>query len=151
MTTAFAGTAELAARLGEELGTSDWVTIDQDLVDHFAIATFDHHWIHTDPERAAASPIGGTIAHGFHSLALIGGLMQQVIDMSACSTALNYGLEKVRFPAMVRSGARLRLRLSLDDVTPVDGGITAVFGCVIEMEGSDRPACVAASVARYLD
>lgn len=136
--------------IGSEIGTSDWMEITQDRVSAFADATDDHQWIHVDQERAAAGPFGGTIAHGFLTLSLTVTLSSQVeLDVGSPRMALNYGLEKVRFPAPVPVGSRIRARIGLVSVTDVEGGIQVNRQVVIEIEGGEKPAMVAETVSRY--
>jgi acyl dehydratase len=133
-----------------EIGVSDWLEITQDRVDSFADATDDHPWIHVDRQKAAAGPFGGTIAHGFLTLSLTVTLSAQVeIDVGSPRMALNYGLEKVRFPAPVPVGSRIRARIGLVSVTDVEGGIQVNRQIVIEVEGGEKPAMVAETVSRY--
>lgn len=147
----FDSTADLTDHVGTHLGSSPWVTMDHRHIRGFGEATHDFNWIHFDAERAAASPFGSIIAHGYHTLALIGGLIQQTIDTSFCSVGLNYGLDRVRFPAAVPVDSRVRLDLHLTDTVPFDGGVDAVYRCVIEIEDGDKPACVAEVIFRYYD
>ncbi|MFZ2175914.1 MAG: MaoC family dehydratase [Rhodococcus sp. (in: high G+C Gram-positive bacteria)] len=144
-------TAELACRAGEHLGNSPWIEVTQDVINEFGRSTHDLNWVHCDPERAASSPFGATIAHGYYSLALIGGLIQETIDTSFCSLGLNYGLDKVRFPAAVPVGSKVRLNLTLTGTDTIEGGINARYRCVIEIDGSEKPACVAEAIIRYYD
>lgn len=141
---------DLSAATGEELGTSDWFPIDQERVDTFADATCDHQWIHVDEERAQAGPFGGTIAHGYLTLALIPYLVSQVLDLRTPGAKLNYGVNRVRFPAPVRVGARVRDTVSVKEVTDVPAGKQLVLGHVIEIEGEPKPACVAETVVLLL-
>jgi len=141
--------ADFQDRIGTEIGVSDWMEITQDRVDAFADATDDHQWIHVDPEKAAAGPFGGTIAHGFLTLALTVTLSAQVVlDVGSPRMALNYGLEKVRFPAPVPVGSRIRARISLASVSDVEGGIQVNRQVVVEVEGGEKPAMVAETVSR---
>jgi acyl dehydratase len=141
---------ELAAIAGEELGLSDWLEIDQERVDRFAEATGDHQWIHVDPERAAAGPFGGTIAHGFLTLSLIPFLGSQVFSLETPGAKLNYGVNKVRFPHPVRVGSRIRSRVTMGDVTDLPTGKQLTLRHVIEIEGQEKPACVAETVVLLL-
>ncbi len=136
--------------VGTEIGVSDWMEITQERVSAFADATDDHQWIHVDPERAAAGPFGGTIAHGFLTLSLTVTLSSQVeLDVGSPLMAINYGLEKVRFPAPVPVGSRIRARVGLVSVTDVEGGIQVNRQVLIEVEGGAKPAMVAETVSRY--
>jgi len=142
--------AALQHLVDTEIGVSDWMEISQDRVDAFADATDDHQWIHVDPEKAAAGPFGGTIAHGFLTLSLTVTLTAQVeLDVGSPRMALNYGLEKVRFPAPVPVGSRIRARISLVSATDVEGGIQVNRQILIEVEGGEKPAMVAETVSRY--
>lgn len=141
---------ELAAAAGEVLGTSEWLEIDQDRVDRFADATGDHQWIHVDAERAAAGPFGGTIAHGYLTLALLPFLGSQVFSLDTPGAKLNYGVNKVRFPRPVPVGSRVRVTVSVNEVTDVPAGKQLTLGHVVEIEGADKPACVAETVVLLL-
>ncbi len=137
-------------RIGTEIGVSDWMEITQERVNAFADATDDHQWIHVDLEKAAAGPFGGTIAHGFLTLSLTVTLTSQVeLDVGSPRMAINYGLEKVRFPAPVPVGSRIRARVGLVSVSDVEGGIQTNRQVVIEVEDSEKPAMVAETVSRY--
>jgi len=141
--------AELPALKGQVLGTTEWTEVTQERVNTFADATDDHQWIHVDPERAAAeSPFGGPIAHGFLTLSLYIPMFSQVLKVTDVKMAVNYGLNKVRFPAPVPVGSKIRLTATLVGVEEVKGGLQLVVGGVIEREGSDKPVCVLESVAR---
>jgi acyl dehydratase len=141
--------ADFQDRIGTEIGISDWMEITQDRVDALAAATDDHQWIHVDREKAAAGPFGGTIAHGFLTLALTVTLSSQVVlDVGSPRMALNYGLEKVRFPAPVPVGSRIRARIGLASVSDVEGGIQVNRQVVVEVEGGEKPAMVAETVSR---
>jgi acyl dehydratase len=141
---------EIAAAAGEELGTSDWVPIEQDRVDQFAEATGDHQWIHVDVERAKEGPFGGTIAHGYLTLSLVPWLGSQVFSLDTPGAKLNYGVNKVRFPNPVRVGKRVRCNVTLGDVTDIPAGKQLTIRSVIEIEGETKPACVAESVVLLL-
>ena len=149
MTTVFDSPEKLAAAVGEVLGTSDWVTIDQQRINTFADATDDHQWIHTDPEAAANGPFGGTIAHGFLTLSMLAGLWGQAFRVEGVKMGVNYGLDKVRFPAAVPVDSRIRGVVVLDEVTPIQGGVQATMTTTVEIEGADKPACVARSLGRF--
>ncbi len=136
--------------VGKELGVSSWMEITQERVNAFADATDDHQWIHVDPERAAKSPFGGTIAHGFLTLSLVVVLAGQVaFDVGEPRMGINYGLDRVRFPAPVPVGSRIRARVRLDEVEPVAGGIQVKRTVTMEVEGSEKPAMVAETLSRY--
>ncbi len=141
------GLEELQAAVGEHLGYSDWVEIDQKRIDLFAEATGDHQWIHVDPEKAKAGPFGSTIAHGYLTLSLIPMLVWQVYTVEGTKMGVNYGSNKVRFPAPVPVGSRVRAGVELVSVTPGGGGQQVVARVTIEREGGDRPACVAETVS----
>ena len=150
MTISVQGIAELKALAGTSLGHTDWLQIDQSRVDTFATATDDHQWIHVDPERAATGPFGGTIAHGYLTLALLIPLMTELLDVSGVRMSLNYGLEKVRFPAPVPVGAKIRLLGRVESVEDVPGdGVQLTVDFTVEIEGSAKPACVARAVYRH--
>lgn len=147
----FESVADLTAAAGQDLGHSDWVTITQEDVNLFADATGDHQWIHVDPQRAASGPFGTTIAHGFMTLALLPQLQHQVYTVNGIKLAINYGLNKVRFPAPVPVGSRVRAQLSLVSVDDVgNGAVQATLSTTVEIEGSAKPACVAESVVRFV-
>ncbi|GGZ07022.1 MaoC family dehydratase [Streptomyces poonensis] len=145
----FTSADELKAAVGEQLGYSDWLEIDQKRIDLFAEATGDHQWIHVDPEKAAAGPFGTTIAHGYLTLSLLPLLVPQVLKVENVKMGVNYGTNKVRFPATVPVGSRLRASVTLADVTEAGGGVQITTAVTIEREGGDKPVCVAESVARY--
>ncbi|GAA2080507.1 MaoC family dehydratase [Streptomyces albiaxialis] len=146
----FTSAAELTAAVGQELGTSGWLEIDQKRIDLFADATGDHQWIHVDPERAADGPFGSTIAHGYLTLSLLPSLVPQVMRVEGMRMGVNYGVNKVRFPAPVPVGSRLRGRVELTEVTETkDGGVQIAAKVTVEREGGDRPVCVAESLSRY--
>ena len=140
--------ASLAGKVGQVLGTSDWLTIAQPRIDAFAAATEDLQWIHVDPERAAAGPFGATVAHGFLTLSLVPALSEQAFAIDDVRMGINYGLDRVRFPAPVRVGSRVRGHFELTAYEPLDGGAQLAIRCTVELEGSDKPACVAESVTR---
>jgi acyl dehydratase len=146
---------ELSDAIGQELGTSDWLTIDQERVDQFADATGDHQWIHVDVERAASGPFGGTIAHGYLTLSLVPFLGAQVFALDTPGAKLNYGVNKVRFPAPLLVGSRVRDTVTVKDVTDLPSGKQLVLSHVITVETPDgqlqeRPACVAETVVLLL-
>jgi acyl dehydratase len=141
--------AELPSLEGQSLGVSEWFEVTQDRVNMFADATDDHQWIHVDPERAAAeSPFGGPIGHGLLTLSLFIPMWSQVLRVTDAKMGVNYGLNKVRFPAPVPVGSKIRLTATLVSVGEVKGGLQLVVGGVIEREGSDKPVCVLESVSR---
>ncbi len=141
--------AELPSYEGEELGTSDWVEVTQDRVNLFADATEDHQWIHVDVDRAnRESPFGGPIGHGYLTLSLLIPMYDQVLTVTDARMGVNYGLEKVRFPAPVPVGSRVRMTAVLEDVQEVAGGLQLTVNATIEREGGDKPVCVATPVFR---
>jgi acyl dehydratase len=142
---------ELAGLSGETLGTSDWLAIDQDRVNRFADATGDHQWIHVDVERAAGGPFGGTIAHGYLTLSLVPFLGAQVFSLETPGAKLNYGVNKVRFPSPVRVGSRIRSHVVMGEVTELPTGKQLTLRHTVEIEGEDKPACVAETVVLLLN
>jgi acyl dehydratase len=141
--------AELPSFKGQVLGVSDWFEITQERVNTFADATDDHQWIHVDVERAKAeSPFGGPIGHGFLTLSLFVPMWSQILTVTDSKMGINYGTNKVRFPAPVPVGSRIRLTATLVDVEEVKGGLQIVVGGVIEREGGDKPVCVVESLTR---
>ena len=144
----------LRAHLGEELHISDWVSVEQDRIDAFADATLDDQWIHVDPERAAASPLGTTIAHGFLTLSLIPHLARPSLPVEPPFDArmrINYGLNKVRFPQPVPAGARVRSRTTIVEADPVgDTGVQLVRRVTVEIENAAKPACICEQVVRLV-
>ncbi|MCA1220397.1 MaoC family dehydratase [Streptomyces sp. 8L] len=146
----FTSIEELRGGIGEQLGYSEWVEIDQKRIDLFADATGDHQWVHVDPEKAAAGPFGTTIAHGYLTLSLLPLLLPQVVSVENVKMAVNYGTDKVRFPSPVPVGSRLRATGTLTDVKDVGGDAAQVTVRVtVEREGGDKPVCVAESISRY--
>ncbi|MEV2275314.1 MaoC family dehydratase [Nocardiopsis sp. NPDC049922] len=143
------GLDELRAAAGADLGHSPWRTVDQRRVDTFADATDDHQWIHTDPDRAKDGPFGGAIAHGYLTLSLVIPMFGEVLEMKGIDMAVNYGLNKVRFPSPVPVDSRVRLAARLTEVTDVRGGVQATVDGAVEIEGADKPACVLQAVYRY--
>jgi acyl dehydratase len=137
--------ADAADHVGREMGPSEWVTVDQAMIDRFAEATGDHQWIHVDVERAGREMPGGrTIAHGYLTLSLLPRLSKTLVGYRRVTSGINYGANRVRFTAPVPAGSRVRLRQTFRKVEPVDGGAVRVTSeCVIELEGSERPALVA--------
>lgn len=140
--------ADLQALVGQDLGESDWVLVDQARIDRFADATGDHQWIHIDPARAAAGPFGTTIAHGFLTLSLLPMMFESAYAVADARMGVNYGLNRLRFPAPVPAGSKLRGRFKLLSYEPLDGGAQLVVEATIEREGSAKPVCVAESVTR---
>ncbi|MBJ8342386.1 MaoC family dehydratase [Antrihabitans sp. YC3-6] len=146
----FASIDEFVSAEGESLGTTDWITIDQGRIDTFAEATGDHQWIHVDPDKAAAGPFGTTIAHGLLTLSLLPLLTHQLYTVDGITMGINYGFDKVRFISPVRVGSRLRASAVIASVTPIPGGVQAKVVVTIELENSEKPACVAESIARFM-
>jgi acyl dehydratase len=144
----FSSAEEFKAAVGQEVGVSEWLEIDQDRINTFAEATGDHQWIHVDPERAATGPYGTTIAHGYLTLSLLAMLMKSTYEVNGATMGVNYGLNKVRFPAPVPVGSKVRVRTRLLSVDEVAGGLQVVWNATIDLEGSDKPACVAEPVVR---
>ena len=142
------GIDELKAKVGEELGVSDWHEVTQERVNAFADATEDHQWIHVDEERAKETPFGGTIAHGLYTLSLGPKFSYSMFSLEGFTFGLNYGYDKVRFPAPVPVGSRVRMRATLAKVDEVPGGLQFTITQTFEIEGSEKPACVAESLAR---
>jgi acyl dehydratase len=140
--------AELKDLVGQEIGVSDWITVTQERIQLFADATNDHQWIHLDAERAQAGPFGTTIAHGFLTLSLLPEMAASAFAVSETRMGVNYGLNKVRFPAPVPSGSRLRGRFKLIGYEPLEGGAQLTVQVSMEREGSDKPVCLAESIGR---
>jgi len=147
----FSSLDEVTAAAGTEIGTSEWLTVDQDRIGAFADATDDHQWIHVDVERAADGPFGTTIAHGFLTLSLLPHFASQVFTLETPGARLNYGLDKVRFPQPVPVGSRLRSRIAFGEVTDLPAGKQLIVQHTVEIEGVPKPACVAAHVVLLLD
>jgi acyl dehydratase len=144
-----ASVAELKSLIGQEVAVSEWVEITQERVQLFADATGDHQWIHLDVERSRKeSPYGGTVAHGFLTLSLLPMLMHRAVAMPSFKMGVNYGLNKVRFPAPVPVGRRVRGRMTLMSVEDISGGVQMIWQVTIECEGGDKPVCVAESITR---
>ena len=149
MTTIFKQPADLNNAIGKHLGFSEWLMIDQDRINLFADATGDHQWIHVDPEKAKDGPFGQCIAHGYLSLSLVNLFLPQILEVQCLKMGVNYGCDKVRFPAAVPVGSTLRGGGELLSVTEVKGGVQAIIRVTIEIEGSERPACVIDTISRY--
>jgi acyl dehydratase len=144
------GLDEIKALAGTDLGHSAWLEITQDRVNTFADATDDHQWIHVDAERAEDGPFGGTIAHGYLTLSLVIPMFNDLLHIQGMKMSVNYGLDKVRFPSPVRVGSRIRLAAKIADVTDVPGdGVQMACDFTVEIDGSDKPACVARPVYRH--
>lgn len=144
---AIAGLSEFRELVGQELGVGSWITVTQEMIAEFADITSDHQWIHVDTDRAQSGPFGTTVAHGYLTLSLLPALTREVFVIDGLSMAINYGLNRVRFPSPVRSGSRIRNRASLVSLEPAKKGMQAVILNQIDIEGSDAPACVAESVS----
>ncbi len=142
------GIDDLKAKVGEELGVSDWYEVTQERIDAFADATGDHQWIHVDPDKAKDTPFGGTIAHGLFTLSLGPKLGGELFTITGVAFALNYGFGKVRFPAPVPVGSKLRMRATLTSVEDVSGGVQFMVTQTFEVDGGEKPVCVAEALAR---
>jgi acyl dehydratase len=142
------GLEELKSKVGQELGVSDWIDVTQEGVDAFAETTGDHQWIHVDPERAKDTPFGGTIAHGLYTLSLGPQLSYSLFEVEGVAFGLNYGYNKVRYPAPLPVGSKLRMRATLTAADDIPGGLQMTVTQTFEREGSDKPVCVAESVSR---
>ena len=142
------GLDELKSKVGQELGVSDWLEVTQEAVDAFADATGDHQWIHVDPERAKETPFGGTIAHGLYTLSLGPRFSYAMFEISGVAFGINYGYDKVRFPAPLPVGSKVRMRASLSKAEDVPGGVQFTVTQTFEREGGDKPVCVAESLSR---
>ena len=149
MTTTFDNPDALRSAVGQHLGYSDWLEIDQQRINLFADATGDHQWIHVDEQRAADGPFGKTIAHGYLTLSLANLFLPQIMQVDNVSMGVNYGCEKVRFPAAVTVGSRVRGGGEIISAQEVKGGVQVVVRVTIEIEGSDRPACVIDTISRF--
>ena len=150
MTTTIGKPADLLGMAGTDLGTSDWLEIPQGDIDMFAKATHDEQWIHVDVEKARSGPFGGTIAHGYLTLSLFIPLWSEILVIEQLGMAVNYGLNKVRFPAPVPAGAKVRLQATLNEVTDIgNGSVQAGIDAIMECEGSEKPVCIAQMVHRY--
>ncbi|CAL9385660.1 putative enoyl-CoA hydratase 1 [Streptomyces sp. enrichment culture] len=143
------GLDELRKLAGSDLGVSEWTEVTQERINTFADATGDHQWIHVDPERAAAGPFGAPIAHGYLTLSLFIPLFTGLLDVRGVTTKVNYGLDKVRFPAPVKAGARIRLAGRLAEVADVPGGVQIAVDGTIEIDGGTKPAAVLRSLSRF--
>lgn len=151
MGTVFEAPKDLLDSVGTELGQSDWFEITQERINQFAEATGDYQWIHIDEEQAKQGPFGATIAHGYLTLSLTNMFLPEIISVENISMGINYGVNKVRFPAPVPSGSRVRFSAVLQEVTEIPGGVQAIIVITVEVEGSEKPCCVVESVTRYLD
>ncbi len=144
----YAQLSELQGLVGQEVGISDWFDITQARIDAFAETTEDRQWIHVDPQRAASGPYGATVAHGFLSLSLLPAMGASALAIEDVRMGINYGLDRVRFPAPVRVGSRVRGHFVLKSFEPLEGGAQIALTCTMEVEGQDKPACVAESLSR---
>lgn len=145
------GLDELRAAVGNDLGTSDWLTITQERVNTFADATGDHQWIHVDVERATAeSPFGGPIAHGYLTLSLTNQFLPEIVEVTGISSGINYGVNKVRFPSPVPVGRRVRGNVVLAAAEDVPGGVQTTMVITVELEDSPKPACIVEAISRWL-
>jgi acyl dehydratase len=149
MTTVLEEPADLLKLVGQRLGTTEWMKVTQEQVDRFADATGDHQWIHTDLERAARGPYKGTIAHGYLTLSLAPVVISRVLEIREITAALNYGLNRVRFPAPVRVGSQIRAAVSVMSAQQKTSGVESVFTVTYEIDGEERPACVADVIVLY--
>ena len=149
MTTTISGIEGLRDKVGAHLGYSEWHQITQEQVNLFAEATGDHQWIHVDVERAKAGPFGGPIAHGYLTLSLAPVLMPEVVRVEGIAMAVNYGLNKLRFPSPVPVGSRVRMGATLSGLEAIAGGAQCTMDLTFEVEGQDKPACVTQAVYRY--
>jgi acyl dehydratase len=151
MTTRVETLDDLASFVGKELGTSSWVDVDQARINGFAHATDDHQWIHVDVDRAKDGPFGETIAHGYLTLSLLIPMWINILEVRDVHTKVNYGLNKVRFPSPVPSGSKIRAHATLTAFEAIPGGAQLTIDILVERQGSDKPACVAQLVLRYLN
>jgi acyl dehydratase len=145
------GMDEVRSYVGKELGVSRWVEVTQKDIDEFADVTGDHQWIHVDPERAKETPFGGTIAHGYYTLSLAPMFSYEMFAMEGFAFGVNYGLNRVRFPAPMPVGGKLRMRAKLASVDEIPGGAQILTELTFEREGGDKPVCVAESLARVYE
>ncbi len=149
MPTVFESPKDLAKAVGQQLGHSDWLEITQERIDRFAEAMGDHQWIHVDPERARQGPFGATIAHGYLTQSLVNLFLPQIVEVRGISMGVNYGADRLRFPAPVPVGSRIRGSAELLEVEEIKGTVQAKIRVTVEIEGSDRPACVIDTISRY--
>jgi acyl dehydratase len=149
LTTTIDGADKFRSMIGEHLGYSDWVVIDQARIDQFAEATGDHQWIHVDPERAAKGPFGTTIAHGYMTLSLLPWLLSQVVRVEGVAFGVNYGCNKVRFPAPVPVDSEVRAGATVASVEDVGGAVQVALDVTVEVRGAEKPSCAAQVVYRY--
>lgn len=148
MATTFDSIESVLAMVGKPLGSSEWVTIEQDRINTFADATDDHQWIHVDEEKAKEGPFGTTIAHGYLTLSLVSRFLPEIVDLKI-KMGVNYGCNKVRFPGTVKVGAKIRGHGELIEAEEIKGGVQPVIRVTVEVEGEERPACVVDTVSRF--
>jgi acyl dehydratase len=150
MSTVFHSPAELRAAVGKHLGHSDWLEVTQERIDQFAEATGDHQWIHVDPERARKGPFGTTIAHGYLTMSLVSYFLPRIVEVRGVSMGVNYGTDRLRFPAPVPVGSRIRAGAELLEAEPTkDGAVQAKIRVTVEVEGQERPGCVVDTLSRF--
>ena len=149
MSTVFERPADLIGKEGSSLGVTEWLTITQERVNQFADATGDHQWIHVDPVKAASGPYGKCIAHGYLTLSLVNLFLPQLMQVNNVAMGVNYGVDKVRFPAPVPVGSRIRGRGEIVAVEEVKGAVQAIVRVSVEIEGGERPACVVDTISRF--
>ncbi len=150
MASVFQSPKDLAAAVGRHLGHSDWLEITQERIDRFAEATGDHQWIHVDPERAKAGPFGETVAHGYLTQSLVSYFLPQIVEVRGIAMGINYGADRLRFPAPVRVGAKVRAGAELVEVEETrDGAVQAKIRVTVEIQGSEKPGCVIETISRY--
>jgi acyl dehydratase len=145
------GLDQLKAHEGQEVGVSEWHEVTQEAINEFAEVTGDHNWIHVDVERAKETPFGGTIAHGYYTLSLAPKLTDEVLKMDGFAFAVNYGLNKVRFPAPVLVDSKVRMRAKLAELEEIPGGAQMIMELTFEREGGEKPVCVAQTVVRVYE
>ncbi len=149
MATVFESPDELLGAVGAHLGYSDWLEISQERIDQFADATGDHQWIHVDPERARQGPFGACIAHGYLTMSLVNLFLPQIVEVRGISMGVNYGANRLRFPAPVPVGSKVRGGAELVAAEDVKGGVQATVRVTVEIEGGEKPACVIETISRY--
>lgn len=149
MTTVFDNADAMLAAVGQTLGESEWLTIDQERINLFADATGDHQWIHVDPAKAATGPFGATVAHGYLTLSLVNLFLPQIVRVEGARMGVNYGCDRVRFPAPVKVGSRVRGVGELIKAEPLDQGVQMTVRVTVEIEGRDRPGCVVDTISRF--
>ena len=149
MATVFENPSQLRSAVGRHLGHSDWLEIKQERIDLFAQATGDHQWIHVDPGRAKTGPFGACIAHGYLTLSLVNFFLPQILEVRGTSMGVNYGADRLRFPAPVPVGSRVRGSAELLEVEEVKGAVQAKIRVTVEVEGQDRPDCVIDTISRF--